>query len=454
MSIVSRTRKNVDMRSGNIYSLLITFALPLLLGDLFQQLYNLTDTWVIGNFATNAEYSAVGACSPILKLIIKSFIGFSAGTQLVISRSYGQWNQERVKHGSSTAAVICIVSAVLLTIVGRVISPYALKITGVPPEIYNYAKDYLDIIFNLVSAQIIYNMGAGVLRSIGDSQKPFLFLVAASVINVILDLYFVIKLGWGIKGVAWATAIAQCVSAALVIIELFRTTLWVKIDIHDFKFDKDMAKEMIGLGVPTAIQMGITALSNVFVQSYVNGLGVDFLSAHSTYSKTENLLFLFANSIGIATMTFVSQNLGANQIERARQGVKASMVIIETITISLGALIILFARPIAIFFNDEPGVVKYATYALRFVTPFFLCQCLTQVFINAIRGCGDTKTPMFLQLTFNIGFRQLVLFLTKKFIAYTPESVLAAQPLSWMAVFFSLLIAYRRCAIGKNPKKI
>ena len=452
MSVVSRARKNIDMRSGNIYQLLITFALPLLLGDLFQQLYNLTDTWVIGNFATNAEYSAVGACSPILKLIIKSFIGLSAGAQLVISRSFGQWDQEKVKRGSATAAVISLVCAIGLTLIGRIIAPYALRITGVPPEIYHYAYDYLTIIFNLVSAQIIYNMGAGVLRSIGDSQKPFLFLVAASVVNVILDLYFVIKLGWGIKGVAWATAISQCISAVLIIIELFRTTLWVKIDLKDFHFDKDMAKEMIALGVPTAIQMGITALSNVFVQSYVNGLGIDFLSAHSTYSKTENLLFLFSNSIGIATMTFVSQNLGAGQPERARQGVKASMVINEIIVISLGALIVLFASPIAAFFNDEPGVVKYATLALRYITPFFMCQCLSQILINAIRGCGDTKTPMFLQLTFNIGLRQLVLFITKNYIAYTPVTVLSAQPISWMAVFIALLIAYRRCKIGKNPK--
>ncbi len=453
MAFKNRIQKNLDMTKGDIYRLLITFALPLLLGDMFQQLYNMTDTWVIGNYASNDEYAAVGACFYITNLVIKSFIGLSSGAGIIISKYFGEGNRDKVARGSATAVCIALVCSVLFTVLGRIVSPAALRLSNVPDEVFAYAKSYLDIIFNLVAAQVIYNMGAGILRSVGDSRKPFLYLVAAAVINVVLDLYFVIVLGMGIKGVAWATAIAQCVAAALTVIELFRTKLWVRLTKETFVWEGKTAVNMIRLGIPTALQMAITSLSNVFIQSYINGLGVDFLSGFSTFAKCEQILFMASNSLGVACMTFVSQNIGAGNIERARDGHKASVRILSIYTGTICLFLFIFARPVSAFFNDAPEVVRYSCLALRVVTPFFLIQGRNSVMMGALRGCGDTKTPLFMQVAFNVLFRQIAMYTVTNFISYTPLAVLIVHPASWIVLFIAMSIVYSRSVLGKKEAK-
>ncbi len=450
MALKNRMQKNIDMTKGNIYALLISFALPLLLGDLFQQLYNLADTWVIGNFATNDEYAAVGACSHILNLIIKTFIGLSSGAGIVIARHFGAGEQDKVKKASSTAMYIALICSVLFTIAGRVLGPMALRLSNVPDSVYHHAKSYLDIIFSLVAAQIIYNMGAGVLRAVGDSRKPFFFLVAASIVNVILDLFFVVALKMGIKGVAWATAIAQCVAAALTVIELFETNTDVALKKGELYFEKALSKEIVTLGIPTAVQMAITALSNVLIQSYINGLGVDFLSGYSTYTKCEQLLFMAANSMGVACMTFVSQNMGAMNIERSKTGVKSSIVIMASYTVVVTLFVVIFAPQISAFFNSETKVIEYSVMALRLATPLFVIQGTDQILMGALRGCGDTKTPLFMQVGFNVLFRQISIRIITKFIAYTPFSVCIVQPLSWIVLFCAMMVAYKRSKLFRE----
>ncbi len=452
MALKNRVQRNIDMTHGSIYRLLITFALPLFLGDMFQQLYTMADTWVIGNFASNDEYAAVGACFHIFNLMIKTFIGLSSGAGIVIAKLYGAGDKERVRKGASTAIWIAIICSVLFTCFGNLIVPYALKASKVPEHICGYARTYLSILINLMFAQVVYNMGAGILRAVGDSRKPFLFLVIASVINVILDLYFVVVLGWGIKGVAWATAIAQCVAAVLIVIELLTTKLDVRIEKGSFEFDKAICKEMILLGIPTAIQMGITSISNVLIQSFVNGLGVNFLSGYSTYTKCEMILFMTANSMSIACMTFVSQNHGAGNIPRAKEGVKASAVITFVYMGVIGVIVLLFAPQITAFFNSEPEVIKYGTLALRLVTPFFFVQGANQIMMGALRGIGNTTMPMFMQIGFNVLFRQIAIRLVTNYIAYTPFSVLIIQPASWCVLLIAMTILSRNAIIFRKEQ--
>ena len=450
MALKNRVQKNIDMTKGDIYRLLIAFALPLFLGDLFQQLYNLTDTWVIGNYATNDEYAAVGTCFHIFNLLIKTFIGFSSGAGIVIARYFGADDKEKVRRGASTAIWIALVCSVFFTIFGWFIIPHALVWSKVPDSIRDYSTTYLRILISFITAQIIYNMGAGILRAVGDSRKPFFYLVAAAFINVVLDMYFVIVLGWGIKGVAWATAIAQCCAALLIIIELLTTKLDVRIGKGSFAFDGSICRSMVMLGIPTAIQMGITSISNVLIQSFVNGLGINFLSGYSTYSKCEQLLFMSATSMSIACMTFVSQNHGAGDLERARKGIKASLVILSSYVAVICLILVVFTPQIAAFFNSEPEVIKYSVMALRMVTPFFFVQCGCQTLMGAMRGIGNTKTPMFLQIGFNVLFRQIAIRLITKYIAYTPFTVLIVQPLSWIVLLCALLFAARKTVLFKK----
>ena len=345
---------------------------------------------------------------------------------------------------------IALICSVFFTIAGRILGPMALRLSNVPDSIFHYAKSYLDIVFSLVTAQIIYNMGAGVLRAVGDSKKPFFFLVAASIVNVILDLIFVVVFKMGIKGVAWATAIAQCVAAALTIIELFKTNTDVALKKGELYFEKALSKEIVTLGIPTAVQMAITALSNVLIQSYINGLGVDFLSGYSTYTKCEQLLFMAANSMGVACMTFVSQNMGAMNIERSKTGVKSSIVIMASYTVVVTLFVVIFAPQISAFFNSEPKVIEYSVMALRLATPLFVIQETDQILMGALRGCGDTKTPLFMQVGFNVLFRQISIRIITKFIAYTPFSVCIIQPLSWIVLFCAMMVAYKRSKLFKK----
>lgn len=446
-------KKNIDMTKGDPYRLLISFAMPLLLGDLFQQLYNMTDTWVIGNYATNDEYAAVGSCFPVLLLVIKSFVGLSSGVGIVIARKFGAGDREGVRKSSYTAICIALACCVIFTVLGKVAGPIALRISKVPENVVGHARAYLDIIFNLVSAQIIYNMGAGILRAVGDSRKPFIFLVIASVTNIVLDLYFVVVLGKGIRGVAWATAIAQCIAAVLIIIELFRTDTDVRIIKKHFGFDKTICKDMIKLGIPTAIQIAVTAISNVFVQSYVNKLGVNFMGGNATYVKCEQILFLAATSMGLASMTYVSQNVGAKDYQRARDGVRASNVMMITYTFVIGSLMMIFAPKIAGFFNSNPEVIDNSVFCLRMITPAFFFMGISQVLMGALRGCGDTKTPLYIQIGFNILFRQIALFLITTYIAHTRFTVVIVQPSSWIIMFLATSFAYSRCLIGKKDKQ-
>ena len=445
----AKGKQDVDMTHGNILRHIIGFALPLLMGNLFQQLYNTVDTWVLGNFVSNEAYSAVGNVGPIVNMLIGFFMGLSSGAGVVISQYYGAGQHDKVQHTVHTAIVMTLILGVIFTGLGIFMIPFMLDLMNMPESVAPEATTYLTIYFSGLMGLMLYNIGSGILRAVGDSKRPFYFLVVCAVLNTALDLLFVLAFGMGVEGVAIATILSQTVSAVLVMITLLRTDSCIKITVKKLRIHWDMLKKIFKVGIPAALQLAVTAFSNIFVQSYINYFGPNCMSGWTTYSKVDQLLFLPMQSISLAGTTFVGQNLGKGQTDRARQGVKVAMLLACGATVLLMIPVITFAPPIAAFFNAEPAVIEFASLFLRCITPFYVLCCINQVYAGALRGAGNARAPMIIMLCSFVGFRQLYLYVMSGICnAILPISM--AYPAGWLLCSAITAIYYHKVQLGKT----
>ncbi len=462
-------KNNMDMTQGSIVKNILIFALPLLVGNLFQQLYNLVDTWVIGQTGNTAAYAAVGSVGQIVNILIGFFLGLSSGAGVIISQYFGAKDEKSANKTAHTAMALTLVMAVVFTVVGIAITPFVLDImlqtdgNSDSNAIFNEAKTYLTIYFAGVISLMIYNMGAGFLRAIGDSTRPFLFLVVAAVINTLLDLLFVFKFGMGTAGVALATVIAQTLSALFTVIALLRSNTCVKLKLKSIKIEKNYLLKIIKIGFPAAIQMAITSFSNVFVQYYVGQAVIPggiasadltmqdvVLASWTSYSKIDQFIFLPIQSIGLAVTTFVGQNLGVNDTKRAKKGtfIALGMAFASAVTIIIPIMI--WAPFWSSVFNNEPDVVKTAATLLRYISPFYVCCCVNQTLAAALRGSGNTTAPMIIMLATFVGFRQIMLYVISTFISNEIVPIGMSYPLGWLACATTLLIYFSRFNMAKT----
>lgn len=444
-----RRGKDVDMTQGNITRHIITFALPLLAGNVFQQMYNMVDTWVVGNYVSNEAFSAVGSVGPIVNMLIGFFMGLSSGAGVVISQYYGARRHEEVRQTVHTAIVMTLILGVAFTGIGLFMIPYMLQLMNTPANVLPESTAYLTIYFSGILGLMLYNIGAGILRAVGDSQRPFYFLVVCAVVNTVLDLVFVLVFKMGVRGVALATIIAQGVSAVLVLITLMRTEECIKLRLQDLKIHLPMLKKIIRVGIPAALQMAITSFSNIFVQSYINYFGADCMSGWTAYSKVDQLLFLPMQSIALASTTFVGQNLGRNLPDRARAGVRQSLIIAIVSTLILMVPVMVFAAPVVSFFNAKPEVVEYGTMLLRLMTPFYVLCCFNQVLGGALRGAGNSKATMIIMLLSFVAFRQVYLFAVSR-ICNEIIPIAMGYPAGWLLCSSITYLYYRRTSLTKT----
>ncbi len=448
MPALSR-RKDVDMTSGNITRHIISFALPLLVGNIFQQLYNTVDTWVVGNFVSNEAFSAVGTVGPIINMLIGFFMGLSSGAGVVISQYYGAKREDDVSRAVHTSLLMTLVLGVVFTFIGLGMTPFMLRLMKTPEEVLPESTAYLTIYFSGLLGLMVYNIGAGILRAVGDSQRPFYFLVVCAVLNTVLDLVFVLVLHMGVEGVALATIISQGVSAVLVVITLLRSTNCIRLRIRALKLHWDMLKKIFTVGIPAALQMAVTAFSNIFVQSYINYFGADCMSGWTAYAKVDQLLFLPMQSIALASTTFVGQNLGRNQVERARKGVTVSLRIAVISTLVMMVPVLIFAAPIVSFFNSKKEVIEYGTMLLRWLSPFYVLCCFNQIYSGALRGAGNSKAPMLIMLCSFVLFRQVYLYVMSG-ICNEIIPIAMGYPAGWLLCSSLTAIYYHRVKLGKT----
>ena len=453
-SIRLTKKHGVDMTQGGIAGHIIRFSIPLLIGNLFQQLYNTVDTWVVGNYVSNEAFSAVGSVAPVVNMLIGAFTGLSSGAGVVISQYYGAGRKDKVQESVHTAIVMTLILSVVFTAIGLLFTPYAVGITKLHESAVGDANTYLTIYFSGLVGLMFYNMGAAILRAIGDSRRPFYYLMVCAVLNTVLDLVFVLVFHMGVDGVAYATILSQGVSAILVIITLLRTDSCVKIRIPKLKIEWSLLKKILLVGIPAALQLGITAFSNIFVQSYINyfdqGLAsADYMAGWTAYLKIDQLLFLPMQSISLAVTTFVGQNLGKNQMQRARKGVTCAAIIATSATVILMIPVLIFAPQIVGFLNNKPEVVANGTMFLRWLTPFYIICCLHQIYASALRGAGNSKACMFIMLGSFVAFRQVYLFCMAR-ICNEIIPIAMSYPAGWIVCSTITILYYRKVSLNKT----
>ncbi len=444
-----KSKQDVDMTTGSIMRHIIGFAVPLLIGNIFQQLYNMVDTWVVGNFVSNEAFSAVGSIGPVTNTLIGFFTGLASGAGVVISQYYGAQRPDEVRRTVHTAMALTLILAVLLTGLGLYLAPFLLRLMKTPESVFPESMSYLTIYFAGLIGLMIYNMGAGILRAVGDSKQPFYFLVVCAAANTVLDLLFVLKFQMGVAGVALATVIAQGISAILVMITLIRTDSCIRFRFRWLRIDWSLLKKTVQVGIPAALQMAITAFSNVFVQSYINYFGADCMSGWTAYSKVDQLLFLPMQSIALASTTFVGQNLGRNQVERAKKGIFQSMVLAISATVILMIPVIIFAEPTVSFFNAKPEVIDCGAMLLRWLSPFYVLCCFNQIYAGALRGAGNSTAPMIIMLSSFVAFRQVYLFITAR-ICNEIIPIAMSYPAGWLLCSILTTVYFYRVRLDKN----
>ena len=447
--LLPHKKQDVDMTEGNIFRHLITFAFPLLVGNLFQQLYNMVDTWVVGRYVSNEAYAAVGSVGPIVNMLIGFFMGLSSGAGVVISQYYGAHKHDKVHDAVHTSILMTLIMGVVFIGVGLAMTPYMLQLMKTPENVLPESTTYLTIYFSGIIGLMLYNIGSGILRAVGDSRRPFYFLVVCAVMNTVLDLVFVLVFHMGVMGVALATILSQGTSAVLVIIVLLRSDNCIQLIPKDLKIHWDMLKKIFRVGIPAALQMMITAFSNIFVQSYINFFGDDCMSGWTTYAKVDQLLFLPMQSISLASTTFVGQNLGKNQVERARKGVSMSVTMAVSSTAIMLIPVMLFAPQIVAFFNSKPEVVEYGTLLLRWISPFYILCSFNQIYSGALRGAGNTKAPMIIMLVSFVAFRQVYLFVVSQFWNEILP-IAMGYPAGWLLCSSLSAIYYHKTRLDKT----
>jgi putative MATE family efflux protein len=312
-----------------------------------------------------------------------------------------------------------------------------------PDDVFNEATTYLQIYFIGVSGLMVYNMGSGILRAVGNSRYPLYFLTFSAVLNIVLDLVFVIFFGLGVAGVAYATILSQFASAILVIYVLCRVNGPHRIILKDIRPHWDILKKVLKIGFPSAFQMSLTSFSNVFVQSYINSFGSSCMAGWSVYGKIDQFGLLPMQSIAMSITTFVGQNIGAGNVQRAKRGTKTALTISIIITICSLLPIMIFSRQLVWLFNKEPEVIEYGSHFLWLISPFYLLTCFNQIYMGSLRGAGDTKAPMIIMLMSFVVIRQIYLFIISKTIG-TITAIALGYPVGWLVCSITFFVYYKR----------
>ena len=421
-----------DMTSGSIIGQIILFSLPLMLGNIFQMLYNTVDSVVVGNFVGKEALAAVGSTTMIVNMLVFFFNGFSVGAGVVIAQHFGARDMDRLHSAVETTMAVTFVLCALFTLIGVFSVRPMLRLMSTPDDVFEDAVTYLTIYFWGFTGLLIYNIGSGILRAVGDTTRPLMFLVLTSLLNIVLDLVFVIGLKAGIAGVAWATIISQFISAALTLRLLTATKDIYRLVWKDLRIELPVLRRIFAVGLPAGIQSVITAFSNVFVQSYVNHFGSSCMAGWSCYNKLDQFIMLPMSSTAMAATTFVSQNIGAKQYDRANRGTWYTILLSVGITLVIAVALVVFAGPAVGLFTRDPSVIEYGVLFMRANTFFLLFNCVNHTLAGALRGRGDSRGPMVIMLGTFVAIRQIYLFLVTRFVANTPFLVGFGYPVGWM----------------------
>lgn len=445
-------KHTVDMTKGSILKLIIAFAIPIMISGVLQTLYNAADMIVVGRFAGEKSLAAVGSTSSAINLMLNIFVGLSSATNVIVARKFGAGNKSGVSKAVHTAVAVCLAGGIILAIAGILLSKQILIWMGSPKDVIDLSTLYMRIYFAGVPAVLLYNFGSAILRAVGDAKRPTYFLMGAGIINVCLNLVFVILFKMDVAGVALATVISQVVSALLVLRCLIKTDDCYKLSLKKVKMYADELKEIILLGIPAGIQGSVFSISNVIIQSSINACGSDVMAGNSAASSVEGMVYIALNSFFHATLTFVGQNYGAHNFKRIRKGYWTALGISATFGVVISAAVSFFAPFFLQFYTDSETVMNIGVQRMQYVCALYFICGMMEVGSGALRGMGIATRAMITCLIGACGTRLVMTILGAPYSKASDLIILyASYPISWALTAIALAILF--FAILKNRER-
>ena len=438
---LKRNRYEIDMCSGSLMPKLISFALPLIFSGILQLLFNAVDLVVVGRFSGSNALAAVGASTFIIHIFVNFFIGISLGVNVTVARYYGAEDEKRTERAVHTAILTAIISGVLSMALGIALAQPALRLLGTPDSIIGLSKLYIRIYFLGTPFFMLYNFGAAVLRAVGDTKRPMIYLIISGMVNAILNVIFVTVFKMSVAGVAIATAISQLLSCIMILVTLIKSDTCYKLDIRKICIDKSILKQILRIGVPAGLQTTVITASNALLQSSVNSFGENAVAGYAASNNIFGFMFVTVNSITQGCMSFVSQNLGAGKLKRMKKSFYYSLILELTIGFAAGAFVYILRPQLIGLYSDNPEVITYGVeiFALSTLT-YFMCGFMDCT-AGAMRGMGYSAVPMVLSLIGTVAIRVIWIyyfFPANRNVRY----LFISYPLSWVCTFIMQMICY------------
>lgn len=428
----------------------MTFFFPILIGTFFQQLYNTVDAAIVGQYAGKAALSSVGGSSGIIiNLVVGFFTGLSSGCTVLISQYFGAREQKKLEDSVHTAYAFAILGGVVFGIIGMICTPMLLKLMNTPEDVLKQSTQYLTIYFAGLVFVFIYNMGASILRALGDSARPLLYLIICTVVNIILDITLVKYCKLDVIGVAVATLIAQAISAALVTECIMHRTIAVKLSLKKIRLNKDYFIRMIKIGLPTGIQSSTYSISNMVIQSAVNTFGVNTVAGWTAEGKVDVLFWMINSSFGTAAATFVGQNYGAGNMKRVKKGTRSCLLMSFTTAVVISTLLFFFGRYPLYLFTNEVEVIDAGVHVMKMIVPTYPVFVFIEIFSASLRARGDTLFTTIFNLCGIVLFR--VIWISLFGYKGNIDWVIVSYPISWIITAAMISIYYYARTYKKNP---
>lgn len=431
-------KSSTNLTVGNIPKQILIFAIPIFVGQLFQVMYSSVDSIVVGNAVGTTALAAVSASADISHLLIGFFAGLSSGAGVLFSRSFGAGDHKKLHDAIHTALTFSLILGVAMAVLGVLISPLLLNIVGCPEDVYNEALLYLRIYLVGVLFTALYNVGAGVLRAVGDSKNPLYFLVISSITNIVMDVLLVVVIPLGVAGAALATVASQFVSVVLVFRKMLKTNDVYKLILRDLHIDKQLLLEVLDLGLPSAVQACLTSVSNLFVTRYINSFGSAAMAGIGAAKKIDRFAGMVAQSLGLATSTFVGQNVGAKKIGRAFSGIRVCLAVGLGYVAVVGSVIFCNAEVLTRVFTSDAEAIGFGVAMITTMIPLYGFQAINQIIANAVRGFGKSRVVMVCSLSGMIVCRQIFLAITMS-MNWSVYNIYYGYPLGW---FFAALFVF------------
>ena len=433
-----------QITEGVIWKQLLLFFFPILFGTFFQQLYNTTDAVIVGNFVGKEALAAVGGpAATIINLLVGFFVGLSSGAGVIISQYYGSGDHKRLGDAVHTAFALSIAGGAVMMLLGIAAARSALELMNTPTDILDASVSYMRVYFLGMIPSMLYNMGAAILRAVGDSKRPLYFLMASCLINIVLDLIFVVALRMGVVGVGIATALSQVVSASMTLFVLLRTKSSYRLAIPKIRFHKHLLQSILMIGLPAGLQSAMYSISNLVIQSAINGYGTDTVAAWTAFGKVDSFFWMIMTAYGIAVTTFAGQNFGAGKIERVHKSVQVCLLMAAGTSIFFSFLVIYGGPVILLLFTQDQTVIDICMGMIRIVSPAYITYICIEILSGACRGCGDAIRPMVLTCFGVCVLRIVWVALTGAFFP-SIAAISFSYPLTWTITSILFIIYYRR----------